>query len=101
MKHAVVIIPTYNESGTIEKTLGAVLEVYKNIHDWKMSILVVDDTSPDKTYELVAKIAEKKSQVNLLVNKEKSGLGGAYLKGMEYAFNTMGADVVFEFDTDL
>ncbi|MBP7768239.1 glycosyltransferase family 2 protein [Candidatus Woesebacteria bacterium] len=101
MKHAVVIIPTYNESGTIEKTLGAVLEVYKNIHDWKMSILVVDDTSPDKTYELVAKIAEKKSQVNLLVNKEKSGLGGAYLKGMEYAFNTMGADVVFEFDADL
>lgn len=101
MKHTVVIIPTYNERGTIEKTVDALMDVFKSIKDWKMSILVVDDTSPDKTYELVKELAEKNKKLHLLVNKQKSGLGGAYLKGMERAFSEMNADVVFEFDADL
>jgi dolichol-phosphate mannosyltransferase len=101
MKHAVVIIPTYNESGTIAKTIDALLQVFETITEWKMSILVVDDTSPDKTYELVAEIGKKHKQVKLLVNKQKSGLGGAYLKGMAQAFSELDADVVFEFDADL
>lgn len=101
MKHAVIIIPTYNERGNIEKTIDALLAVFKSIDTWKMSILVVDDTSPDKTYELVEEIGKKHKQVHLLISKEKSGLGGAYLKGMAEAFNKLAADVVFEFDADL
>jgi dolichol-phosphate mannosyltransferase len=101
MKHAVVIIPTYNERGNIEKTINALLDVFKEIKTWKMSILVVDDTSPDKTYELVEEISKKHKQVHLFINKKKAGLGGAYLKGMDQAFNKMDADVVFEFDADL
>ena len=101
MKHAVVIIPTYNERGNIEKTINALLDVFKEIKTWKMSILVVDDTSPDKTYELVEEIGKKHKQVHLFINKKKAGLGGAYLKGMDQAFNKMDADVVFEFDADL
>lgn len=101
MKRAIVIIPTYNESLTIEKTIDVLLGVFKKITDWKMEILVVDDTSPDKTYELVDRISKKHSQVNLLVNKQKSGLGGAYLKGMTHAFSELKADAVFEFDADL
>ncbi|MDQ5951514.1 MAG: dolichol-phosphate mannosyltransferase, partial [Patescibacteria group bacterium] len=101
MKRAIVIIPTYNELLTIEKTIAVLLEVFAKIQDWKMGILVVDDTSPDKTYELVEKISKKHSTVHLLINKRKSGLGGAYLKGMEYAFTELHADAVFEFDADL
>lgn len=101
MKKALVIIPTYNELGTIEKTITAVLEVIDTVSDWKMGILVVDDTSPDKTYELVEQLSKKDSRVHLLVNKQKAGLGAAYLKGMEYAFDDLKADVVFEFDADL
>jgi len=101
MKHAVVIIPTYNERGNIEKTIEALLAVFKEIKTWKMSVLVVDDTSPDKTYELVEEIGKKHKQIHLFINKKKAGLGGAYLKGMEQAFTKMAADVVFEFDADL
>jgi dolichol-phosphate mannosyltransferase len=36
-----------------------------------------------------------------LVNPKKSGLGGAYLKGMEQAFGKLKADIVFEFDADM
>src|SRR5690606_30901308 len=68
---------------------------------WDMHILVVDDTSPDKTYEVVEQLTKKHTQVHLLLNKQKSGLGGAYLKGMDHAFHQLKADAVFEFDADL
>lgn len=101
MKKAVVIIPTYNERENIQKVVLLLLAVFKTIAQWDLHILVVDDTSPDKTYEVVKELEKKYAQVHLLLNKKKSGLGGAYLKGMDYAFGKLGADVVFEFDADL
>lgn len=101
MKRAVVIIPTYNERGNIEKTIATVSAVFSTIKTWDMQILVVDDTSPDKTYEVVDAIAQKNKRVHLLINKKKSGLGGAYIAGMRKAFYEMDATAVFEFDADL
>lgn len=101
MKKAIIIIPTYNESKNIEKVVVALLDVFKKIKSWQMGILVVDDTSPDKTYEVVEGLQKKYRQLYLLINNKKSGLGGAYLKGMEYAFGQLKADAVFEFDADL
>ncbi len=100
-KRAIVIIPTYNERENIERTLEAVLKQAGEINEWQLLVLVVDDTSPDKTYEVVRRIGQKNPAVNLLMNAKKSGLGGAYLKGMEYAFTQLKADAVFEFDADL
>lgn len=100
-KSAVVIIPTYNEKDNIVTTVGRLLEVFKDINNWSMEILVVDDTSPDKTYELVREMQKKTPELHLLLNKKKSGLGGAYLAGMAYAFVKLQADLVFEFDADL
>ena len=100
-KKAVVIIPTYNERENIARTTTAVLEVFDTIKDWQLSVLVVDDTSPDKTYELVQELSAKDSRIQLLLNPKKSGLGGAYLKAMTYAFGELKADVCFEFDADL
>lgn len=100
-KTATVIIPTYNERDNIQKVIPLLLHTFQSCKNWKMHILVVDDTSPDKTYEVVQKFANKYDQVHLLINKKKSGLGGAYLKGMEYAVSELKADVMFEFDADL
>lgn len=101
MKRAIVIIPTYNERENIPQVIPLLLSVFQEIKGWQMGILVVDDTSPDKTYEVVEELSKKHSQVHLLINKKKAGLGGAYLKGMAYAFSELKADVVFEFDADL
>ncbi len=101
MNKATVIIPTYNEKGNIEKTIQQVLENSKNIKNWDVYILVVDDNSPDGTAEIVKKISKKNPKVKLLLKKEKQGLGAAYLKGMDYAFFKMNSDIVFEFDADL
>lgn len=100
-KHAVVIIPTYNERDNITRVVPALDSVFKLIKNWKMSILVVDDTSPDKTYEVVKDLQKKYTYLHLLINQKKSGLGGAYLAGMKESFTQLNADVVFEFDADL
>jgi dolichol-phosphate mannosyltransferase len=101
MKKAIVIIPTYNEKENIGGAVLALLDVFEKVPGWQLGILVVDDNSPDRTYEVVEDLSKQHKSVDLLLNKNKSGLGGAYLKGMAMAFNEMSADVVFEFDADL
>lgn len=101
MQKAIIIIPTYNEKGNIANTITALSDVFKKINTWKMEVLVVDDSSPDGTAQLVQELQKKFKFLNLLVNKKKSGLGGAYLSGMNQAFNKLEADIVFEFDADL
>lgn len=101
MQRAIIIIPTYNERGNIEKLIPVLQDVFLGISKhWEMHILVVDDSSPDNTADAVRIFEKKYKNVHLLVNKQKRGLGAAYLKGMEEAFSTLKADVVFEFDAD-
>jgi len=101
MKTGIVIIPTYNERENIQKVVPALEDIFKKAPNWDLGILVVDDTSPDKTYDAVMDLQKKYKNLHLFVNKKKSGLGGAYLKGMDQAFHHLNADVVFEFDADL
>src|SRR5258708_16102680 len=96
----VVVIPTYNERDNIGKMVDALAVEFPKIHNHKMELLVVDDTSPDKTYELVKEKAKKYKWVHLLLNPVKQGLGPAYVKGFKYAMNEMKADYVMEFDGD-
>jgi dolichol-phosphate mannosyltransferase len=101
MKKAIVIIPTYNESENIQKVVPLLAKVFTSIKGWQMGVLVVDDSSPDGTAKTVKELQKKYSFLHLLINPHKSGLGGAYLKGMKEAFYELKADVVFEFDADL
>lgn len=101
MSKAIIIIPTYNEAKALPVTLKEVFEVIQKITTWQIEVLVVDDTSPDKTYDLVKQLQKNQPRLHLLLNPTKTGLGGAYLKGMAEAFHNLGADVVFEFDADL
>ncbi len=98
---AIVIIPTYNEKENIQRVVPLLFEQFEKVTNWDMGVLVVDDTSPDKTYDVVKQMQKKYKKLHLLVNPEKAGLGGAYLKGMAEAFNNLKAEVVFEFDADL
>lgn len=101
MRSAIVIIPTFNERENIPKTISALWAEFAKITTWKLGVLIVDDTSPDKTYDVVRELQPQYPGLELLVNAHKSGLGGAYLKGMKHAFEVLHADVIFEFDADL
>ena len=95
----VIIVPTYNEHDNISILIQALQDQFYNMHH-NMHILVVDDNSPDGTAEVVRGLQTSHDNLHLIMGR-KAGLGIAYLRGMQYAINSLNADVVFEMDADL
>lgn len=97
----VLIIPTFNEAENIEKTIKVVFNSFPKRQNLNTHILIVDGNSPDNTANIVRSLIKDYPNLHLIVEKNKNGLGAAYLKGMEYSFNVLEATHVFEFDADL
>ncbi len=92
---AVVVVPTYNEAGTIEQLVAQVLGLPGEI-----AILVVDDGSPDGTGDRVDALRQRyPDRVGLLQRSGKLGLGTAYLAGFRLARDA-GFAFVCEMDAD-
>ncbi len=96
----VIVIPTYNEKGNIERLITILEdEVFPKIKNHSVHILVADDESPDGTADLVRELMKKWKNIGLSTGK-KLGLGAAYVRAMTYAIENMGAEVIFEHDAD-
>ena len=95
MSQLLVIIPTYNEAENISLILDQVMEIEDGFH-----VLVVDDSSPDQTANLVLqKIKKYPGKIHLLKRNEKSGLGTAYIAGFKWALKRE-YEYIFEMDAD-
>lgn len=91
----IIIIPTYNEKENVVKMTQAIMEL-----DLNLSILFVDDNSPDGTSLLIADLVEKFSDRVFLKTREgKQGLGTAYIHGFKWALER-NYDYIFEMDCD-
>lgn len=98
MKKATVILPTYNEGGTIEKLIIEIFAQEKKT-DWIIDVLVVDSNSSDQTAEKVRNLSKTQERLHLLETK-KEGLGRAYIKGFTFALDHINPEIVFEMDAD-
>jgi len=94
MSNTLVIIPTYNEKENIEAIIRAVFSQEK-----QFDILVVDDSSPDGTGDIVTFLQQEFSNLFLEVRKEKNGLGTAYIHGFKWAISK-NYDYIIEMDAD-
>ena len=98
---AAIVIATYNEAESIGAMLVCLFqEIIPTIKNWHTSVVVVDDTSPDKTYEIVQKYQKKYPDLHLVINPKKLGMGNAIVQGFHYAINKLKSEVVCEFDAD-
>ncbi|MFN9953171.1 MAG: glycosyltransferase, partial [bacterium] len=80
MVKVLAIIPTYNESENVAELLFRLDKVRDRLNDrCSIDILIVDDSSPDKTAELVNSLGIQ--NLSVLTRSKKSGLGPAYLAG--------------------
>lgn len=90
-----VIIPTYNEKENIEAIIKAVFALKQDFH-----VLVVDDSSPDGTAEIVKNLQQQfPENLHLTIRKVKDGLGKAYIHGFKWALER-DYDYIFEMDAD-
>lgn len=95
IERTLVILPTYNEADSLITVVDTVLSLPEHL-----DILVVDDSSPDGTADLVKNHSAFDKQLFLLLRPGKQGLATAYKEGFQWGLK-QGYDVCMEMDSDL
>ena len=90
-----IVTPTYNERKNIHELVSTLFELNPDFH-----ILVVDDSSPDGTAEIVEELQADCANLHLLSRNEKTGLGSAYIAGFNYALER-DYEAVVQMDADM
>ena len=96
MMHVKVMLPTYNERKSIGSVINSLLEL--EIQKVKISILVIDDNSPDGTAQYVRSLNLR--NVEVLQRPNKDGLGSAYKAGIEKALQESDVTHLVSMDAD-
>ncbi len=98
---AVIVLPVYSESETLEKTIEYLFDnIFKKILNYQIKLLVVNRYSVDSASRVFKKQIKKYSDLHLIVEKKETGIGEAYIRGFKYAVEELKADVLIEFDQD-
>jgi dolichol-phosphate mannosyltransferase len=94
MNPTLVIVPTYNERENLPRMAQKFLSLPVGVN-----MLVVDGNSPDGTGKLADELAAKHSEIHVLHQAEKNGLGRAYIAGFKWALER-DYEFIFEMDCD-
>jgi dolichol-phosphate mannosyltransferase len=92
--HLAVVIPTYNEAENLPGLLSALFSL--PLH---LSVLVIDDNSPDGTGELAESLTSRYPGLHVLHRSQKQGLGTAYLQGFRHVLE-WGVEAIGQMDAD-
>ncbi len=94
-----IIVPTYNEAGTIGEVIDRISEVAKTLPEFEVHILQIDDSSTDQSAEVAR--ARNFPHFHQVIRPEKLGLGTAYLYGFRWALQqTADYRFIIEMDGD-
>lgn len=88
-----VIVPTYNERDNLEELFE---RISVSLADYDYEIIVVDDDSPDKTWEFARQLSER-YPVRVIRRTDEKGLSSAVIRG----FKEASGDVFVVMDADL
>jgi dolichol-phosphate mannosyltransferase len=92
-----IVLPTYNEAENLPRMVKALFDLPLTVD---LSLLVVDDNSPDGTGKIADELARQyPGKITVLHRKGKTGLGKAYLAGFKVAIEE-GADLIVQMDCD-
>ncbi|MBI1968630.1 glycosyltransferase [Candidatus Woesearchaeota archaeon] len=91
-----VVTITYNERENIREVIVIVNKIFQN-HSLVGEIIVVDDSSPDGTADVVLELKKEYPNTTLLKRPAKMGVGSAYRDGLALAKG----EIVIPLDADL
>lgn len=75
-----IVIPTYNESENLPILIDRIVKVLEK-SGIEGQIIVVDDDSPDKTWEIAQELKNSYENIEVLRRQDKRGLSSAVLDG--------------------
>ena len=79
-KKILIFAATYNEAENIKNFIEKILELNINL-----DLLIIDDNSPDKTWEIVNNYKKNNKNIVLIKRKDKEGLDTAHKLAFNYA----------------
>jgi dolichol-phosphate mannosyltransferase len=88
-----VLLPTYKEYGNLANLVEA---IRNSLSDFNHEIVIIDDMSPDKTWELARALEKKYKNVKAIIRENERGLATALMRGIK---ESTGTHIVF-MDTD-
>lgn len=92
----IVVIPTYNEAENIRALVAELLSLAVD----NLSVLIVDDDSPDGTGMVAEQLREQYGErIQVVHRTARRGLGRAYVAGFQQAL-AAGADYIVQMDAD-
>jgi dolichol-phosphate mannosyltransferase len=80
-----VIMPTLNEAGNIASLIRSTVEAIRTAGIQEIEVIVVDDDSPDRTWEIASQVACPAAQVVVIRRMENHGLTASLNEGIEAA----------------
>lgn len=93
MPEVLIVVPTYNEIDTLERTVGRLRQSVPHAE-----LVIIDDASPDGTGELADRLA-KADAGTLVMHRTERGYRSAVIEGMRFAMSR-GATRVVVTDAD-
>ncbi|MBU2644718.1 glycosyltransferase [bacterium] len=94
MARILVFTATYNEADNIESLVDEINRYLPGQH-----ILIVDDSSPDGTGDILDRLADANEKIHVVHRPRKLGLGTAHKLAMKYAVQN-GFDILVTMDAD-
>jgi dolichol-phosphate mannosyltransferase len=92
-----VVVPTYNE----RENVAPLVEAIEQTRVPDLTLLFVDDASPDGTAGEVRRVAEARPWVRILERRGVRGFASAYRDGFRIAVSQLRASVLVCMDADL
>ena len=80
-----LILPTYNEGKNIAPIIEQLVPVLDSVAKLQYEIIVVDDDSPDRTWEKALELTDRFPQVRVVRRQGERGLSTAVIRGWQVA----------------
>ncbi|MEL6553972.1 MAG: glycosyltransferase [Cyanobacteria bacterium J06621_11] len=80
-----LIIPTYNESSNVPKIVEQLTQLLDNFIPEKYELILVDDNSPDLTWQVAQDLTNKYPQLHAMRREDERGLSSAVIRGWQVA----------------
>jgi dolichol-phosphate mannosyltransferase len=80
-----LIIPTFNESQNIEDIVSILSKILDRTIPQEYELIVVDDDSPDRTWELASELIPQYPQLRVIRRETERGLSTAVIRGWQAA----------------
>ncbi|MDE5109269.1 MAG: glycosyltransferase, partial [Trichodesmium sp. St17_bin3_1_1] len=92
-----LVIPTYNERENIPTIVHKLTQLLNDVIPNAYELIVVDDNSPDLTWEVAQKIKPEYPQLQVMLREKERGLSTAVIRGWQIA----GGEILGVIDADL